>query len=64
MLSYDQTRTVQTHIELGTAAGRRISHLTRTHARSVRGVQGYFWACLEGGNLRVFVDDLVEPQVW
>jgi hypothetical protein len=30
----------------------------------VRRVKGYFEATMEGAVLRIFVDDLAEPQVW
>eukprot|EP00947_MAST-08B_sp_MAST-8B-sp1_P002361 g2361.t1 len=64
LMCYDKTRTVQTMIAGASPAGRQIAHLARTHPRSVRGMKGYFWARLEGNNLRIFTNDLAKAQAW
>ena len=65
LMCYDERRSFTTIIAGDSAAGMRLAALIRSdHRHSVRRVKGYFEATMEGAVLRIFVDDLAEPQVW
>ena len=65
LMCYDERRSFTTIIAGDSAAGKRLAALIRSeHRHSVRRVKGYFEATMEGAVLRIFVDDLAEPQVW